>query len=172
MARRPCGQSPPPWYVIFFNFNKNVRLSVYLTLKCTKDQSSHFCDCSLALNWIFHHHDHDLNTFRAGSAQPLVCCVINNSHYPDVKNNNPVYDVFGKHWMQARGLLNHRLKYCWLTLLSLVYVNTKVNVKSTTKVGGDNWGPVKYLVGHCSPRPPLESQLRRSLLLKLSNGVC
>ena len=43
----------------------------------------------------------------------LVCIVINNSSYPTVKNNNTAYYTFGKYWMQSRGFLNYRLKYCW-----------------------------------------------------------
>ena len=30
-----------------------------------------------------------------------------------VKNNSTAYHAFGKYWMQARGFLNYRLKYCW-----------------------------------------------------------
>jgi len=56
--------------------------------------------------------------------------------------------------MQARGLLNHRLKYCWLTLLSLVYVNTKVNVKSTTKVGGTTGDQSNIWWAIVHPGPP------------------
>ena len=49
---------------------------------------------------------------RASTAV-LVYVVINNSSYPSVKNNSKVYHAFGKYWMQARGLLNYRLKCCW-----------------------------------------------------------
>ena len=84
-----------------------------LTLKCTKDQSSHFCDCFLASKWIFQKHDRSLTKFHGGTEQLLVCVVINNSGYPVVKNNNTAYHAFGKYWMQARGFLNYRLKYCW-----------------------------------------------------------
>jgi len=62
-----------------------------LTLKCTKEQSSHLCDCFLVSKWIFQHHDRGLTKFHAGSEQPLVCVVINNSSYPTVKNNNTAY---------------------------------------------------------------------------------
>jgi len=46
-----------------------------LLLKCMKDQPSYFCDCCLASNLIFHHHDSGLPKFHAGSVQPLVCVV-------------------------------------------------------------------------------------------------
>jgi len=85
----------------------------HLTLKCTKDQSYHFCDCVLVSKWIFQHHDRGLTKFHAGSEQLLVCIVINNSSFPTVKNNNTAYHAFGKYSMQSRGLLNYLLKYCW-----------------------------------------------------------
>jgi len=83
------------------------------TLTCTKDRSSHFCDCFLVSKWIFQHYDRGLTKFHAGCDQPLVCVVINNSSYPTVKNNNRAFHAFRKYWMQARGFLNYRLKYCW-----------------------------------------------------------
>jgi len=87
-------------------------IQFHLTLKCTKDQSFHFFDCFLVSKWDFQHHDHCLTTFHAGSAQRLMCVVINNSSYPTFKHNT-AYHAFEKHWMQARGFLNYRLKYCW-----------------------------------------------------------
>jgi len=51
-----------------------------------------------------------LTKFHAGSEQPLVCVVINNSSYPTVKNNHTAYHAFEKHWIQAKGFLNYRLK--------------------------------------------------------------
>jgi len=73
----------------------------HLTLKCTKDQSSHFCDCFLVLKWIFQNHGCGLTEFHAGPEQLLLCVVINNSIYPPVKHNNTAYHAFGKYWMQA-----------------------------------------------------------------------
>ena len=61
-------------------------IQFHLTLKCTKDQSSHFCDCVSVSTWIFPHHDRGLTTFHAGSEQLPVCVVKNNSSYPIVKN--------------------------------------------------------------------------------------
>jgi len=61
-------------------------IQFHLTLKCTKDQSSHFCNCF----------DRGLTKFHAGSKQPLVCVVINNSSYSAV-NNNTAYHTFGKY---------------------------------------------------------------------------
>jgi len=57
--------------------------------------------------------------------------------------------------MQARGLLNYRLTYCWPKVTSPAYVNqTSLNGKL-----GKNWGPSKNLGGHGPPSPPLESPL-------------
>jgi len=39
-------------------------IQFHLTLKCTKDQSSHFCDCFLVSKWIFQYHDRGLTTFH------------------------------------------------------------------------------------------------------------
>ena len=78
-------------------------IQFHLTLICTKDQSSHFCDCFLVSKWVFQRYDHCLTKFHAGSEQPLVRVVINNSSYPTVKNNNTAYRAFEKYWMQARG---------------------------------------------------------------------
>ena len=79
-----------------------------------------------------------LTKFHQGSKQPLMCVVTNNSHYPAVKANNPDYHAFGKYWMQARRLLNYRLKFCWLKVICCtVYVNqTTLNVKSSTTLRG------------------------------------
>jgi len=66
-------------------------------LKCTKDQSSHFCDCFLVSKLIFQIHDSGLAKFHAGSEQPLVCVVIINFIYPNVKSNNTAYHAFGKY---------------------------------------------------------------------------
>jgi len=51
-------------------------IQLHLTLKCTEDQSSHFCDCFLVLKWVFQHYDRGLTKFYAGSEQPLVCVVV------------------------------------------------------------------------------------------------
>jgi len=53
-----------------------------------------------------------MTKFHAGSEQPLVCVVMNNT-LPNVKSNNTAYHAFGKCWMQAGGFLNYRSKYCW-----------------------------------------------------------
>jgi len=71
---------------------------LHLTLKCTKDQSSRFCDCVSVSKWIFQHHNRGLIKFHAGSEQLLVCIAINNSSFPTVKNNNTAYHAFGKYW--------------------------------------------------------------------------
>jgi len=108
----------------------------HLTLKCTKDQSFHFCDCVLVSKWIFQHHDRGLTKLHAGSDQLLVCVVINNPSFPTVKNNNTAYHAFGKYWMQARGLLNYRLKYRWP---KVVYCICEPN-ELERKIKGKNWG--------------------------------
>jgi len=48
-------------------------IQLHLILKCTKDETSHFCDCFLVSKWIFQHYDHCLTKFHTGSEQPLVC---------------------------------------------------------------------------------------------------
>jgi len=60
-------------------------IQFHLTLKCTKDQSSHFSDCFLVSKLIFQYHDRGLTTFHAGCEQPLVCAVIINFIYPTSK---------------------------------------------------------------------------------------
>ena len=96
-------------------------IQLYLTLKWTIDQSSHFYDRLLASNWTFHNHDRGVTKIYAGSEQSLTCVVINISHHPAVKTNNPDYHAFGKYWMQARGLL---LKFCW-KLSTVAYMSIK-----------------------------------------------
>jgi len=97
-------------------------IQLHLTLKCTKDQSSHFCNCFLVSKWVFKHYDHCLTNFHARSEQLLVCVVINNSSHLTVKNNSTAYHAFGKNWMQARGFLNYRLKYCWPKVIYCMYL--------------------------------------------------
>jgi len=46
---------------------------LHLTLKCTKDQFSHFCDCFLLSKSVFQHYSDCLTKFYAGFEQPLVC---------------------------------------------------------------------------------------------------
>jgi len=99
-------------------------------LKCTKDQSSHFCDCFLVSKWIFQHYDHCLTKFHEGFQESLMCVVINNSSYPTVKTNNTAYHAytayhaFGKYWMQARGFLYYRLKYFWPKVIFWIYLGS------------------------------------------------
>jgi len=59
---------------IFFYWDKQQSADsnitqFHLTLKCTKDQSSHVCDCFLISKSIFQHHDRGLSKFHAGSEQ-------------------------------------------------------------------------------------------------------
>jgi len=76
--------------------DRNV-FQFHLTLKCTEDQSSLFCDCFLVSKLIFQHHDRGLTKFHAGSKQLLLCVVINNSSCPTVKHQNTAYHAFGKY---------------------------------------------------------------------------
>jgi len=113
-------------------------IQFYLALKCTKDQSFHFCNCFLVSKWIFQHYDRGLTEFHTRSEQLLVCDVINNSSCPDVKNNNTAYRAFGKYWKQARGFLNYRLKYCWPKVIYCIFHSSKTNLN-----GKKNWGGVE-----------------------------
>ena len=124
----------------------------------------------LSFEMSFQHHDRDLTKFHAGSEQPLVFVVIINFIYPTVKNNNTAYHAFGKYWMQARGFLNHRLKYCLPTViycsLHVCQINCtclpnelKRDIKKKTG-GGASRGPSKNKGGTMAhPVPPLESPL-------------
>jgi len=69
-------------------------IQFHLTVKCTKDQSSHFYDCFLVSKLIFQHNECGVTKFHAGSEQPLVCVVIFNFNYLVVKNNNTAYHAF------------------------------------------------------------------------------
>jgi len=131
-------------------------IQFHLTLKCTKDQSFRFCDCVLISKWIFQHHDRDLTKFHAGSEQTLVCVIINSS-YSRVKNNNTAYHAFGKYWMQARGFLNYRLKYCWPKVIYCVCQpnERKEEIKKNTRDQANIWGV------HGPPRSPLEPPLQQ-----------
>jgi len=122
-------------------------------LKCTKDQSSHFCDCFLVSKLIFQHHDSGLTKFHAGSEQPLVCVVIINFVYPTVKNNNTAYYAFGKYWLQATGFLNYLLKYFWPKIIYCICQPNKIKREIKKKTGGQAkiWG------GHGPSRPPLRT---------------
>jgi len=82
-----------------------------------------------------------------------VCVIINNSSFPTVKNNNTAYHAFGKYWMQARGLLNYRLKYCWPKVIYCIRQPNELERETTKKTGGAS----KNLGGYGPPRPPLES---------------
>jgi len=53
------------------------------------------------------------------------------------------YHAFGKYLIQARGLLNYRLKYCWLKIICCVYQSNKPEREISTKLGGKNWGQPK-----------------------------
>jgi len=129
-------------------------IQFHLTLKCTKDQSFHFCDCVLVSKWIFQYHDRGLTKFHAGSKQLLVCVVITNSSYPTVKKSNTVYQAFGKYWMQARGLLNYRLKYCWLNVIHCIWEPNELERKLRKNWGWGKQGPSKNLRGACPTQPP------------------
>jgi len=100
------------------------------------------CDCFLVSKWIFQNHHRSLTKFHTGSQQPVACVIIDNSSYSAVKNNNTAYHAFGKYWMQARVLLNYRLKYCWPKVINCrLYVKqTNLNGKLRKKLGGQTVG--------------------------------
>jgi len=107
---------------------------------------------------IFQHHDRGLTKFQAGSEQPLVCVVIDNSSYPTVKNNT-AYHAFGKYWMQARGFLNYRLKYCRPKVIYCICQPNELKREIKKKLEGPNGVQAKIWGFHGPPRPPLESPL-------------
>jgi len=131
----------------------NNVIQLHLTLKCTKDKSSHFCDCFLVSIWIFQRDDRGLTKFHAGSEQTLVCVVINKSSYPTVKNNNTAYYAFRKYWMQARGYLDNRLKYCWPKIIYCICQPNELKREIKKNTGGPNRGPSKNLGVYGPPSP-------------------
>jgi len=81
-----------------------------------------------------------------------VCVIINNSSFPTVKNNNTAYHAFGIYWMQARGLRNYRLNYCWP---KVIYCTCQPNelereIKKKSGVAKQKSGGA-----HGQSRPPL-----------------
>jgi len=119
-------------------------IQFHLALKCTKDQSSHFCDYFLVSKCIFQHHDRGLTKFHSGSEQPLVCVVIRNSCYSTLKNNNKAYHVFGKYRTQSRGFLNYRLKCCSPKVIYFICQPNELNRKLRKQlrlVNQKSWGP-------------------------------
>jgi len=117
----------------------------HLTLKCTKDRSSHFCHSFLVSQWIFQSHDRGLTKFHEGSEQLLLC-------YPLVKHSNIAYHSFGKYCMQARGLLDYRLKYCWPKVFYYICQPNELNGKLRK-----NWGAKRKSGGAIAhPAPQLE----------------
>jgi len=61
--------------------------------------------------------------------------------------------------MQARGLLNHRLKYCWRKVIYCICQPNELEREITKKLGGQAGGPSKNLGPKAHPGPPLESPL-------------
>ena len=61
--------------------------------------------------------------------------------------------------MQARGLLNYRLKYCWPKIIYCICQPNELEGEITKKLGGQAGGQAKILGGHGPPRFPLESPL-------------
>ena len=87
-------------------------IQFYLTLKCTADQSSHFCECFLASNWIFHYHDGGLTNFHAGSEQPLACVVINNSHPRPSRTTTQLIMVFHRYYVALFVYIDQLFCHC------------------------------------------------------------
>jgi len=88
--------------------------------------------------------------------QLMVCVIINNSSFPTVKNNNTAHHAFWKYWIQARELLNYRLKYCWRKIIYCICQPKELERKITKKTGG---AKQKSGGGMAHPSPPLESSL-------------
>jgi len=128
--------------------DKNI-IQFHFILKCTKDQSSHFCDCFLVSKWIFQHHDRGLTKFHAGSEKPLVCVVIINFIYPTVKNKNTAYHAFGKYWMKSRGFSKVSFKILLPEGYLLYVYQTNLNGKLRK-----NWGAKQKSGGAWPTQPP------------------
>jgi len=62
--------------------------------------------------------------------------------------------------MQARGLLNYRLKYCWPKVIYCICQPNELEREIKKKSGGES----KNLGGHGPPRPSLELPLTLTLL--------
>ena len=101
--------------------------------------------------------------FHAGSEQPLMYVVINNSHYLAVTTTNPAYHAFGKYWMEARRLLDYRLKFCWLNVICCICQSRELEREIKQKTGGTNGGPAKNLGGKAHQGPPWESPLQMDI---------
>ena len=87
-----------------------------------------------------------------------MCVVINNSSYPAVKNNNTAYHAFGRHWMQARGFLNYRLKYCWPKFIYCICQPNELKREIKKKNWrGQTGGQPKVWRSHGPPRIPLRT---------------
>jgi len=58
--------------------------------------------------------------------------------------------------MQARGLLNYRLKHCWLKVICCLYQPNELEWDIKKKLGGGQaGGKAKIWGGHSPPRLPL-----------------
>jgi len=86
-------------------------IQLHLTLKCTKDQSL----------WLFLSFEMSFSTlrplsgkFHAGSEQPQVCVVINNSSYPTVKTTTQLIMHLGNIECRLEGF---GLKDCWAKVI-------------------------------------------------------
>jgi len=56
--------------------------------------------------------------------------------------------------MQARGLLNYRLKYCWLNVIHCIWEPNELERKLRKNWGWGKQGPSKNLRGACPTQPP------------------
>jgi len=137
-------------------------IQLHFILKCTKGQSSHFCDCFLVSKLIFQLHDRGLAKFHAVSEQPLVCDVIIIFIYPNVKSKAQL--------IMHSGNIECRLEVSKLpfkillaeSYLSVYVYQMNLNGKLRKKLGGSSRGPSKNLGAIAHPGPPLESPLNRT----------
>jgi len=98
--------------------------------------------CVGRVKTVVTNHLREMFRSRIGSAQRLMCVVINNSSYPTFKNNTTAYHAFGKYRMQARGVLNYRLKYCWLKVIYCIYLGLPDGRYFTSNLAGAVKRPV------------------------------
>jgi len=61
--------------------------------------------------------------------------------------------------MQARGLLNYRLKLSWPKVICCIRQSNEFERKIKHKTGGPSGGQLKIWGWHGPPRPPIEPPL-------------
>ena len=136
-------------------------IQFHLTLKYTKYQSSHFCNCFFSFEMNF---STPTAVWLNFTQDPRPGNYTSNSSYRTVKNNNTAYLAFGKYWLQARGFLNYRLKYCWPKVIHCIFQPNELEREIKKKLGEKQGAKQKSGGTMAHPGPPLESRLRTGLL--------